>query len=90
MAKPRTVAETLAYVLGIRSGLMAFPNQGGLDRALRFAAGLVILGFGWFGPVEGLAGVACRILGWYPLITSVVGWSPLYAVLGLDTRRRPR
>ena len=65
---------------------MAFPNESGLDRIIRFALGVAILGFGWFGSIDDLAGVACRILGWYPLITSLVGWSPLYAVLGLNTR----
>lgn len=69
---------------------MTVPNEGGLDRALRFAAGVLILGVGWLLVPEGLGGVACRILGWYPLITSLVGWSPLYAVLGLDTRKPPR
>ena len=67
---------------------MSFPNEGGLDRVIRFGAGALILVLGWFGPVEGLAGVACRILGWYPLITSLVGWSPIYAVLGLSTRKK--
>lgn len=65
---------------------MVIPNEGGPDRILRFLAGALILGFGWFGPVEGLAGVACRILGWYPVVTSLAGWSPIYAVLGWNTR----
>lgn len=69
---------------------MTFPNQSGLDRALRLVVGALILGVGWFGPVDDLAGVACRILGWYPLVTSLVGWSPLYAVLGLSTRGNRR
>ena len=59
------------------------------DRVLApvlLAAGAAILWLGWFGPLEDLAGVACRILGWYPLITSLIGWSPLYAVLGVSTR----
>ena len=69
---------------------MAFPNESGLDRAIRLIVGFVILGVGWFGPVDDLAGVTCRILGWYPLVTSLAGWSPLYAILGLNTRLRRR
>ncbi len=65
---------------------MAFPNESGLDRIVRLVAAAVILGLGWFGPVHDLAGVACRILGWYPLVTGLFGWSPLYAVLGWTTR----
>ena len=65
---------------------MVSTNQGRLDRFLRVFAGAAILGVGWFGPVENLAAVACRTLGWYPLVTGLIGWSPLYAVLGLSTR----
>ena len=71
---------------------MAFPNESGLDRGVRLLVGLLILGVGWFGPVDSLFLVACRILGWYPLVTGLLGWSPLYAVLGWSTRgaARPR
>ncbi len=65
---------------------MAFPNESGLDRLVRLAAGALILGIGWFGPVDDLSGVACRVLGWYPLVTGLLGWSPLYSVLGWSSR----
>ncbi|MCP4205007.1 MAG: DUF2892 domain-containing protein [bacterium] len=66
---------------------MAFPNESRFDQTIRLIAGALILGVGWFGPVDDLAGVAFRILGWYPLVTGLIGWSPLYAVLGWSTRR---
>jgi len=69
---------------------MAFPNESGLDRWVRFGVGVLILGFGWSDLGEGLLGVACRIFGWYPLLTSLAGWSPLYAVLGWNTRKGKR
>lgn len=69
---------------------MAQANESGLDRIARLLIGVVILGVGWFGPVDDLLGVASRILGWYPLVTGVLGWSPLYAVLGLSTRGRTK
>lgn len=69
---------------------MAFANESGLDRLVRLIAGLAMLGIGWWGAGDDLAYVACRILGWYPLLTSLAGWSPLYAVLGFNTRRSHR
>lgn len=65
---------------------MAFPNESGFDRVVRLVVGALILGIGWLGPVDNLAAVACRILGWYPLVTGFLGWSPLYAVLGWSSR----
>lgn len=82
--------ETFFHVLEGKSPLMAFPNESSLDRAIRFIVGVVILGIGWFGPLDDLAGVAFRILGWYPLVTGLFGWSPLYAVLGWTTLTRRR
>ncbi|MFQ5525633.1 MAG: DUF2892 domain-containing protein [Thermoanaerobaculia bacterium] len=69
---------------------MAVPNESRLDRIARLLVGVLILAVGWLGPVDDLPGVACRILGWYPLVTGILGWSPLYAMLGLSTRGRVR
>lgn len=69
---------------------MAQANESGLDRVARILIGALVLGVGWLGPTDDLLGVACRILGWYPLVTGMIGWSPLYAVLGLSTRSRTR
>lgn len=69
---------------------MDFPNESRLDRGVRLMIGVLVLGVGWFGPLDDLAGVACRILGWYPLVTALIGWSPLYAVLGFKTLGRKR
>jgi hypothetical protein len=55
-------------------------NEGTLDRALRAIAGIGLIGatlagmvgpWGWIGAV--------------PLLTAVIGWCPLYAVLGINT-----
>jgi len=67
--------------------LIALPNESALDRGVRLVIGALMLGAGWMGSVDELLGVACRILGWYPLVTGALGWSPLYAVLGWNTRR---
>ena len=56
-------------------------NEGNLDRALRAIAGIALIGatlagaigpWGWIGVV--------------PLLTGIVGFCPLYRLVGLDTR----
>lgn len=55
-------------------------NEGTIDRLLRIAAGILLLAltyndtigpWGWIGVV--------------PLLTGLVGWCPLYTVLGIHT-----
>jgi hypothetical protein len=55
-------------------------NVGGVDRMLRLVAGLVLLALGAFGPLGwwGLVGLV-------PLGTALVGFCPLYPLLGLST-----
>ena len=55
-------------------------NEGGIDRILRIVAGLVLIGLaatgtvGWWG-----------WLGIVPLATGLIGWCPVYTLLGLNT-----
>jgi hypothetical protein len=55
-------------------------NEGTIDRALRVIAGAGILSLAFIGPqtVWGYVGLV-------PLITGLVGYCPLYAMLGLNT-----
>jgi len=60
-------------------------NEGTLDRGLRVAAGLVLLGLtlgGTIGP--------WGYLGIVPLATGLVGMCPLYTLLGINTCAAPR
>jgi hypothetical protein len=60
---------------------MMFPtNLGGVDRALRIIAGFVVLSLVFVGPKSmwGLVGAA-------PLLTGLVSFCPLYALLGIST-----
>ncbi len=56
-------------------------NEGTLDRSLRIAAGLVLIGLAALGVVGpwGYVGVV-------PLVTGALGYCPVYALFGLNTR----
>jgi hypothetical protein len=67
---------------------MGFMNLATWDRLLRVAVGLLMLVAGWAEWVPGVWDVALKIFGWVPLITGLIGWCPVYAMLGLSTRKR--
>ena len=55
-------------------------NEGNLDRVLRIVLGFVLLSLVFVGPqtMWGLVGIV-------PLATGLIGFCPLYAVLGIKT-----
>ena len=55
-------------------------NEGSLDRVLRVAAGVALIGLAVTGHV-GLWGY----IGVVPLLTGAAGFCPLYTMLGIDT-----
>lgn len=55
-------------------------NEGVLDRVVRGVAGTVLVGL----TAGGLIG-AWGWIGVVPLVTAVVGWCPLYSLLGVNT-----
>lgn len=58
-------------------------NEGTADRLLRVVIGIAILSLAFFGPKTPWA-----YLGAIPLITGLVGWCPLYTLLGIRTTGR--
>jgi hypothetical protein len=54
-------------------------NEGGVDRAVRIIAGLVVLSLVFVGPKS-----MWGLVGAVPLLTGLAGWCPLYAVLGIS------
>lgn len=56
------------------------PNEGMIDRVLRVVLGLGILSLAFVGPQTPWA-----YLGAIPLVTGLVGFCPLYVVLGIRT-----
>lgn len=55
-------------------------NEGALDRVLRVLVGGAVLSLAFVGPQTPWA-----YLGVIPLLTGLVGFCPLYAVLGINT-----
>ncbi len=55
-------------------------NEGAIDRVLRVVGGAAVLSLAFVGPQTPWA-----YLGAIPLLTGLVGYCPLYAVLGLST-----
>ena len=55
-------------------------NEGAIDRVLRVVVGAGILSLAFIGPQTPWA-----YLGLVPLVTGLVGFCPLYAVLGINT-----
>lgn len=59
---------------------MSLKNEGTADRALRVVVGLAVLSLVFVGPQTPWAW-----LGVVPVITGLVGWCPLYTLLGINT-----
>lgn len=55
-------------------------NEGTLDRALRIIVGLALVAMVFVGPQ-----VAWGWIGVVPLLTGLVGFCPLYRLVGLNT-----
>jgi len=60
-------------------------NEGKLDRGIRIAAGLTLIGLS----VAGILG-PWGYLGVIPVITGSIGMCPLYSVLGINTCPSPK
>ena len=56
-------------------------NEGTVDRAIRVVLGLGLLSLFFIGPHTWFG-----LVGLVPLVTGLVGFCPLYRVLGLNTR----
>lgn len=55
-------------------------NESTIDRTLRIIAGLVLLGLAYTGSVG-----AWGWIGVVPLATGLMGWCPVYTLLGINT-----
>lgn len=55
-------------------------NEGTVDRVLRVALGLGVLSLAFIGPKTPLG-----YIGIVPLATGLIGWCPLYSLLGINS-----
>jgi hypothetical protein len=60
-------------------------NEGTIDRAIRIVLGLGILSLAFIGPQSPLG-----YLGLVPLTTGLIGFCPLYKLVGLNTCPVPK
>lgn len=68
--------------------MRSFANLASWDRAVRILLGLAMLYAGWSDLVDGLGAIALVVFAWVPLLTGVLGWCPVYSILGISTRRQ--
>jgi hypothetical protein len=62
-------------------------NESGMDRLIRVVLGIVLLALSFGGVVSGGWGIVLIILGAIALVTGVVGFCPLYALLKFRTNK---
>ena len=59
-------------------------NEGSVDRILRIVVGLALLVWFFVDQGQGFWHYA-KLIGIVPLATGLIGWCPLYTILGLST-----
>lgn len=62
-------------------------NEAGWDRIARVVLGVLMLALGWGGMVTGTWGWIFKIVGFIPLLTGLVGFCPIYALLKVSTNK---
>jgi len=62
-------------------------NESGLDRIIRVILGIVLLALSLTNTVTGGLGIVLIVLGAVALLTGVVGFCPLYALLKISTKK---
>ena len=62
-------------------------NEAGWDRIVRIVLGVVLLYLGWAGVVTGGWGTFLKLIGFVPLLTGLIGFCPIYAILKVHTNK---
>lgn len=60
-------------------------NMGGADKLIRIILAVVFSVLYFTGTVTGTAGIVLLVLGAVFLLTSVIGFCPLYTLVGINT-----
>lgn len=62
-------------------------NEGLWDRIIRVAVGVALLYLGWSGTIDGGWGTFLKYFGFFPLVTGVSGFCPLYVLFEYRTNK---
>ena len=62
-------------------------NESGLDRLIRVVLGIALLVLSFGGVVTGGFGIVLVVVGALALLTGILGFCPLYAVLKIHTHK---
>jgi len=60
-------------------------NVGGLDRAVRIIAGVILILVGFGGWFSGWGAIAAYVIGAVVLLTGIIGFCGAYPLLGINT-----
>lgn len=63
-------------------------NESGLDRVIRVIVGIALIVLYLFGVLSGTLGIVLTVVGAILLITGLVGFCPLYALLKIQTSKK--
>ena len=64
-------------------------NVGSVDRTVRWIVGVALILLGVFGVLQGTAAIIGYIVAAIALITGTMGYCPLWAVLKINTAKKP-
>ncbi len=56
-------------------------NLHSMDRSIRIIVGLFLMSLAFWGPTN-----PWFFLGVIPVLTGIIGWCPLYSILGINTK----
>ena len=62
-------------------------NMSNVDRVIRLALVAVIAVLYWMDMISGTAAIILGVIAVVFLATSLIGWCPIYRILGLSTRK---
>ncbi|HAL16012.1 MAG TPA: DUF2892 domain-containing protein [Anaerolineaceae bacterium] len=66
---------------------MKYINEAGWDRILRVLGGILLLALGFGSVVAGTFGLVFKAIGTLLLVTGLVGYCPVYALLKVRTKK---
>ena len=66
---------------------MKLMNEAGWDRIIRVVGGILLLALGFGGIAVGTLGWVFKIIGILLLVTGLVGYCPVYALIKIRTKK---